>query len=328
MKRILSGIQPSGKIHLGNYFGAIKQQVEMQDSNYECFYFLANLHALTTVRDKDALKQNTLNLAMDYLAFGLDPEKITLFVQSEIPEHAELMWILSTICPPGLLDRAHAWKDAKAKKKKDPTIGLYTYPVLMSADILMYQPDLVPVGKDQKQHIEISRDLATKFNETFSADIFKLPEAMIKEDVATIPGIDGQKMSKSYGNTIEIFAEESQIKKTIMSIQTDSTPVEAPKDPKTCNIFKLYKLFATEIEKQNLYDKYTAGGMGYGEAKKILLEKYLAYFAEAREKRIALNSKMDYLMEVLNEGNKKASIQAKTVMDKVKSATGLKYYSK
>jgi tryptophanyl-tRNA synthetase len=322
--RVLSGIQPSGKIHLGNYFGAIKQQVEMQ-SKHECFYFLANLHALTTVRDKETLKQNILNLAMDYLAFGIDPSKTTLFVQSEIPEHSELAWILATICSPGLLDRAHAWKDAIAKKKKDPTIGLYTYPILMSADILLYEPDLVPVGQDQKQHIEIARDLAIKFNDTYNCQVFRLPEPLIIKEVATVPGTDGQKMSKSYGNTIEIFAEESKIKKSIMGIQTDSTPLEDPKDPTTCNVFALYKLLATETELENLKDKYLAGGMGYGEAKKILLAKFLDYFAEAREKRVALNSKMDYLIQVLKEGNQKASIQAKSVLEQVKIATGLRY---
>lgn len=326
MPRVLSGIQPSGKIHLGNYFGAIKQQIEMQDTN-ECFYFLANLHALTTVRDKKTLSQFTLNLAADYLALGLDPNKTTLFLQSEIPEHSELAWILATLCSPGLLDRAHAWKDAKAKKKKDPTVGLYTYPVLMSADILLYEPDLVPVGQDQKQHIEIARDLAHKFNETYGVDVFKLPEPLIKKEVATVPGTDGQKMSKSYGNTIEIFAEESVIKKSIMGIQTDSTPLEAPKDYKTCNVFNLYKLLATKSEIENLKDKYLAGNFGYGDAKKILLAKYLEYFAEARQKRVALESNMDYLIEVLKEGNRKASIQAKSVLDKVKSTTGLKFFN-
>jgi tryptophanyl-tRNA synthetase len=326
MKRVLSGIQPSGKIHLGNYFGAIKQHLEMQHT-HECFYFLANLHALTTVRDQEKLSSFTLNLALDYLALGLDPEKVTLFVQSDIPEHSELAWILSTICPPGLLDRAHAWKDAKAKKKKDPTIGLYTYPVLMAADILLYEPDLVPVGQDQKQHIEITRDLAHKFNETFQTDIFKLPEPLIKKETASVPGTDGQKMSKSYGNTIEIFAEESVLKKSIMAIQTDSTPLEESKDPDTCNVFNLYKLLASPTETENLKDKYLAGNFGYGDAKKLLLAKFTDYFGEAREKRVALEGKIDYLKEVLFEGNRKASNQAKSVLDKVKSTAGLKIFN-
>lgn len=326
MKRVLSGIQPSGKIHLGNYFGAIKQHLEMQDTN-ECFYFLANLHALTTVRDQRNLKEYTLNLTADYLALGLDPQKATLFIQSEVPEHSELAWILATLCSPGLLDRAHAWKDAKAKKKKNPTVGLYTYPILMAADILLYEPDLVPVGQDQKQHIEIARDLAHKFNETYSSEVFKLPEPLIKKEVATVPGTDGQKMSKSYANTIEIFADESIIKKSIMGIQTDSTSLEDPKDYKTCNIFKLYQLIATPTEIGNLKDKYLAGNFGYGDAKKILLAKYLEYFAEARQKRVALENNIDYLIEVLREGNRKASIQAKSVLDKVKSTTGLKLFN-
>jgi tryptophanyl-tRNA synthetase len=322
MKRILSGIQPSGKLHIGNYFGAVKPWLTYQDNN-ECFFFLANLHALTTVRDKEFLQKSTLDLVLDYISLGLDPEIVTLFLQSEIPEHTELAWILATICSPGLLDRAHAWKDAVAKKKKDPTVGLYTYPLLMASDILLYQPDFVPVGQDQKQHIEIARDLAQKFNDTFGQPVFKLPEPVIKEEVATVPGTDGQKMSKSYGNTIEIFAEEAQLKKTIMGIVTDSKAVEEKKDPETCNVFKLYKLLASEFEAADLADKYQAGGLGYGEAKKILLAKFLEYFGPAREKRVALSSKIDYLKEVIIAGNQKASKQAKSVMTEVKSAIGL-----
>lgn len=324
MTRILSGIQPSGNLHLGNYLAAVQEHISRQDTpGNDCFYFLANLHALTTVRDGATLRALTLNLAADYIALGLDPEKVTLFAQSEIPEHTELMWILSTVCSPGLLDRAHAWKDAKAKKKKDPTVGLYTYPILMSADILLYEPDLVPVGQDQKQHIEIARDIASKFNETYKSDVFKLPEAFIKKEVATVPGTDGQKMSKSYGNTIEIFAEEPVLKKSIMGIVTDSASVEDSKNPDQCNVFALYKLLASAAETENLRDKYLAGGFGYGDAKKLLLQKFLEYFGPAREKRVALNSQMDYLIQVLNEGNKKASVQAKSVMERVKSATGL-----
>jgi tryptophanyl-tRNA synthetase len=324
MTRILSGIQPSGNLHLGNYLAAVQEHISRQETpGNDCFYFLANLHALTTVRDGATLRALTLNLAADYIALGLDPEKVTLFAQSEIPEHTELMWILSTVCNPGLLDRAHAWKDAKAKKKKDPTVGLYTYPILMSADILLYEPDLVPVGQDQKQHIEIARDLASKFNETYKSDVFKLPEAFIKKEVATVPGTDGQKMSKSYGNTIEIFAEEPVLKKSIMGIVTDSKSVEESKNPDECNVFSIYKLLASAAETENLRDKYLAGGFGYGDAKKLLFQKFLEYFGPAREKRVALNSQMDYLIQVLNEGNKKASVQAKSVMERVKSATGL-----
>ncbi len=324
MSRILSGIQPSGKIHIGNYFGAIKQHIEMQQE-HECYYFLANLHALTTVRDKNQLQDYTLNLALDYLALGLNPEKTTLFVQSDIPEHTELAWIFATICNPGLLDRAHAWKDAVAKKKKDPTVGLYTYPLLMAADILLYKPDLVPVGQDQKQHIEIARDLAQKFNETYKCEVFKLPEPLIKKEVAVVPGTDGQKMSKSYNNTIEIFADDAVIKKSIMGIVTDSKGVEEKKNPATCNVFQLYQLFATESEIENLRDKYLAGGFGYGDAKKTLLEKFHQYFGPAREKRVALSNDLDYLKEVLRNGSARASKQAKTVMQEVKAATGLNF---
>lgn len=324
MSRILSGIQPSGKIHIGNYFGAIRQHIELQ-SKHECFYFLANLHALTTTRDKELLEQYSVDLTLDYLALGLDPNKATLFVQSEIPEHTELAWIFATICSPGLLDRAHAWKDAVTKKKKDPTVGLYTYPLLMAADILLYEPDLVPVGQDQKQHIEIARDLAQKFNDTYKSEVFKLPEPMIKEEVAIIPGTDGQKMSKSYNNTIEIFADEAKAKKSIMGIVTDSKGVEDKKDPKSCNVFQLYQLFATATETENLRDKYLAGGFGYGDAKKTLLEKFYQYFGESREKRVALKSDLDYVREVLKNGSVKAQEQAKLVMHKVKAATGLKF---
>lgn len=323
MKTVLSGIQPSGQIHLGNYFGAIKQHIEMQDQ-HECYYFLANLHALTTIRDGQKLHDYTLDVAMDYLSLGLDPKKATLFIQSQNPYHTELAWIFATLCQPGLLDRAHAWKDAKEKKKKDPTVGLYTYPLLMAADILLYEPDLVPVGQDQKQHIEIARDLATKFNQTFG-ETFKLPEPDIKDEVAIVPGTDGQKMSKSYGNTINIFASEAEVKKSIMGIVTDSKAVDEPKDPNTCHVFALYKLLATHDELENLRDKYLAGGFGYGEAKKLLLAKFLEYFGQARAKKLELSTKIDYLKEVLNDGNAKALARAEKVMAKVRNNTGTQF---
>lgn len=319
--QILSGIQPSGKLHIGNYFGAIKQHVEMQEGN-TCFYMIANLHALTTTRNKEELKKNTEDLILDYLALGINPETTTLFVQSEIPHHAELTWILATLTNMGLLERAHAWKDAKAKGLKEPSVGLFLYPLLQAADILLYEPDQVPVGKDQKQHIEITRDLAIKFNSTFG-ETFKIPESLIKEEVAVIPGTDGQKMSKSYGNTIDIFAEESKLKKQIMGIETDSTPVEDPKDPDKCNVFALYKLMATKDEQEDLRQKYEQGGFGYGDAKKLLLQTTLEYFKPAREKRIELEAKIDYVREVILDGNKKAKIQAESVMKRVKENTGL-----
>ena len=322
MARILSGVQPSGKIHIGNYFGAIRQHIAMQEDN-ECFYMIANLHSLTTVKDKEKLQQATLDLALDYLAFGLDPKKSTFFLQSEIPEHAECTWVLSTLCNMGLLERAHAWKDAQEKGKKETSVGLFTYPILMAADILLYEPDLVPVGKDQKQHVEIARDVAQKFNNTYG-ETFKLPEADIPEEVAVVPGTDGQKMSKSYGNTIDVFADEAAIKKAIMGIQTASTPLEDPMETENCNVLALYKLMATEEELEDIKKKYQAGGFGYGNAKKALLEKFYDYFGEFRQKRIELEQNMDYVYKVLEEGSERAWAQASSVMDKIKAQTGLK----
>lgn len=320
MKRVLSGVQPSGNPHLGNYFGAMKNHIEMQDK-YECFIFIADYHALTTVRDPEKMKKMTLHLVLDYLALGLDPKKTVFFKQSDVYEHAQLKWILDCVTPHGLLERAHAWKDALAKGKKEPTAGLLNYPVLMAADILLYQPDLVPVGKDQKQHVEIARDIATKFNNTFG-QVFKLPEPYIPKEVELIKGTDGQKMSKSYGNVIEIFADEATLKKQVMGIQTDSTPLEEPKNPETCNVFYLYSLFATEEEKTDLAAKYKAGGFGFGDAKKLLLSKILKYFAENCKKRIELSSNLDYINKVLEEGAKKATQEAEKTMDKVRSAIG------
>ena len=320
MKRVLSGVQPSGNPHLGNYFGAMKNHIEMQDK-YDCYIFIADYHALTTVRDPEKMKKMTLHLILDYLALGLDPEKTVFFKQSDVYEHAQLKWILDCVTPHGLLERAHAWKDALAKGKKEPTAGLFNYPVLMAADILLYQPDLVPVGKDQKQHVEIARDIAIKFNNIFG-EVFKLPEPYIPKEVELIKGTDGQKMSKSYGNVIEIFADEATLKKQVMGIQTDSTPLEEPKNPETCNVFYLYSLFATEEEKTDLAAKYKAGGFGFGDAKKLLLVKIMEYFAENRKKRIELSSNLDYINKVLEEGAKKATQEAENTMDKVRSAIG------
>jgi tryptophanyl-tRNA synthetase len=320
MKRVLSGVQPSGNPHLGNYFGAMKNHIEMQDK-YECFIFIADYHALTTVRDPEKMKKMTLHLVLDYLALGLDPEKTVFFKQSDVYEHAQLKWILDCVTPHGLLERAHAWKDALAKGKKEPTAGLFNYPVLMAADILLYQPDLVPVGKDQKQHVEIARDIAIKFNNIFG-EVFKLPDPYIPKEVELINGTDGQKMSKSYGNVIEIFADESTLKKQVMSIQTDSTPLEESKDPEKCNVFYLYSLFATDKEKTDLAAKYKAGGFGFGDAKKLLLAKIIDYFAKNRKKRIELSSNLDYINKVLEEGALKARQEAEKTMNKVKSAIG------
>jgi tryptophanyl-tRNA synthetase len=321
MKRILSGVQPSGQPHLGNYLGAMKRHVDRQDT-HEAFIFLANYHALTTIRDGEKLRELTRELAMDYLAIGLDPQKTTLFRQSDVPEHTELTWVFSAITPMGLLERCHAWKDAQAKGKKDGTAGLFTYPILMAADILIYKPALVPVGKDQKQHVEVARDIAERFNHLFG-ETFPLPEPDIEETVETVIGTDGEKMSKSYGNTIPLFGTDAELKKTVMGIVTDSTPVEAPKDPQKCNVFKLYSYLATPTEMETLKDKYLAGGFGYGEAKKILLAKLHEVLDPYRQKRVELEGRLDYVEEVLKEGARRARTIARTTLDEVRKKVGL-----
>ena len=310
MKRSLSGIQPSGVLHIGNYFGAIKQFVELQNE-YEGFYFLANYHALTSSPKGEDLKNNTINVILDYLALGLDPEKSTLFLQSDVPEHTELSWILSNVTPMGLLERAHSYKDKTAKGIK-PNVGLFTYPVLMASDILIYSPDIVPVGKDQKQHVEITRDIATKFNETYGKEVFKLPKEKIVENVATVPGIDGDKMSKSYGNVINMFGSKKQLKKQIMSIVTDSTPLEQPKNPDN-NITKLY----------SLKEKFLAGNFGYGHAKSELFDKFMDYFAPFQKKREELLQNMDYVNEILKKGALKAREIATKKVDEVRDVVGI-----
>lgn len=320
MKRILSGVQPSGRAHLGNYLGAIRQHIEMAEK-FEAYLFIADLHALTTVKDPKQMKEQTYDLAVSYLALGLDPKRTVFFKQSDLSEHAELCWIFDCIVKMPFLERAHAWKDAQAKGKKETSVGLFNYPVLQAADILLYQPDLVPVGQDQKQHIEMTRDIATTFNNTFG-ETFKIPEAHIKKEVAVVPGTDGQKMSKSYGNTIEIFADEKELKKQVMEIVTNSVPLEDPKDPKSCNVFQLYKLIATPKETRILEDKYLKGGFGYGDAKKTLLAKILDHFAQAREKYQELYPKKDYVYGVIEEGNKKAKQQASKTLDEAKKKIG------
>ena len=320
MKRSLSGIQPSGVLHIGNYFGAIKQFVELQDE-YEGFYFLANYHALTSSPKGEDLKNNTINVILDYLALGLDPEKSTLFLQSDVPEHTELSWILSNVTPMGLLERAHSYKDKTAKGIK-PNVGLFTYPVLMASDILIYSPDIVPVGKDQKQHVEITRDIAIKFNETYGKEVFKLPKEKIVENVATVPGTDGDKMSKSYGNVINMFGSKKQLKKQIKNIVTDSTPLEEPKNPDN-NITKLYSLFATEEEVNTLKEKFLAGNFGYGHAKTELFDKFMDYFAPFQKKREELLQNMDYVNEILKKGALKAREIATKKDDEVRDAVGI-----
>ena len=321
-KRALTGVKPSGTPHIGNYLGAMKPIIDLQ-KDHDTYIFIADLHSLTTVRNADELRQNTRNVALDFLALGLDPDQTTFYRQSDVHEHTELAWIFNCITPFGLMERAHAWKDAVATGKKDPTVGLFTYPVLMAADILLYQADLVPVGKDQKQHVEIARDIAEKFNGLFG-DTFKLPQELTPEEVATIIGTDGEhKMSKSYNNTIQIFAEEATLKKQIMGIKTDSTPVEAPKKPDTDAVFKLYSYLATPDEISDLRDKYLSGGFGYGDAKKLLFTKYLEYFGPAREKRFELSKKLGYVEDVLKSGGEKAKKIASHTMEQVRQRTGL-----
>ncbi len=318
--RILSGVQPSGKLHLGNYFGAVKQHIALQNEG-QCFYFIADYHALTTIQDPAALRENTHDVALDYLALGLDPDKAVFFRQSDIPEVTELTWILATVTNMGLLERAVSYKE-KVDKGIEASVGLFTYPVLMASDILIYRSNLVPVGKDQVQHIEMTQDMAGKFNRAYR-EIFPIPDYRLDKE-SKVPGIDGQKMSKSYGNTIEIFAEGKPLRKRVMSIVTDSTTVADPKDPEKCNVFALYSLFATEEEKAALAARYRAGGMGYGEAKQALLEKIDAYFGPARERRKQLAQDPGTVEDVLRRGAQKARAEAQQTMALVREAVGMK----
>ncbi len=320
-KTILSGIQPSGKLHLGNYFGAMHQHLSMQHEG-DAFYFMANYHTLTSLNDGEKLRENTLDVALDYLALGLNPEKCTFFVQSDVPQVTELSWILGTICPVSLMEKGVAYKD-KVANGLAPNIGLFTYPVLQAADILIYNSDLVPVGADQKQNVEITRDLAGKFNNIYGGEYLKIPEPYIVESVAVVPGLDGRKMSKSYDNTIRIFDEGKTLKKKVMAIVTDTIPLEAPKDPEKCNVFALIKLFATPEKQVEIAGKYRAGGYGFGHAKKELLVMIEDFFAEARERRKELEKNPDYVFDILAEGGKKARERAESVMEPIRNVTGL-----
>jgi tryptophanyl-tRNA synthetase len=322
--RILSGIQPSGEPHLGNYFGAMRQHVALQDRG-EAIYFIADYHSMTSIRDAEQRRRFTHELALDYLAIGLDPERAILYRQSDLPEVCELAWILTTVTPMGLLERAHSYKDKVARDQAARitiTHGLFAYPVLMAADILIYNADLVPVGQDQKQHLEMTRDIAGSFNHTYGREVFKLPEPHILEEVAVVPGIDGRKMSKSYGNTIRMFAPEKEVKKAVMSIVTDSTPVEAPKDTST-PLFQLWSLFATPEERVAMFARAKAGGLGYGEVKKDLLARILDHFAPYRERRAAWAAKPGAVEEVLAEGARRARALARPVLEAARDAAGL-----
>ena len=338
-KRVLSGVQPSGKLHLGNYFGAIKQHIELQN-DFECFYFIADYHALTTLKDaeeresddakkggrkarkaRELLADHVRDVALDYLALGLDPSKSCFYRQSDVPDFAELAWILATVTGTGLLERATSYKD-KIARGFAASVGLFTYPILMAADILIVRSHIVPVGKDQVQHLEMTRDMAGYFHQAYGVEVFPLPQERL-DAVPVVPGVDGQKMSKSYGNTIELFAEGKTLQKAVMGIVTDSTPVEAPKNPDTCNVFALFKLFATNEEQEQLAKKYRDGGMGYGEAKKELLAKIDTYFAPARERRKQLAADPAAVESVLTAGAKRARIEAQKTMEKVRTAVGM-----
>ncbi len=318
--RILSGIQPSGVLHIGNYFGMMQPAIALQAEG-EAFYFIADYHALTSLHNPEALRENSRRVAVDFLACGLDPERAALFRQSDVPQVTELTWILSTVAPMGLLERAHSYKD-KIARGMTASAGLFNYPVLMAADILIYDSDTVPVGKDQKQHIEITRDLAVKMNETFGA-IFKLPEPRINAATEVVPGIDGQKMSKSYHNNIDIFGDEKETRRRVMSIVTDSAPVEVPKDPARSTVFQLYSLFATNREIAEMRERFQKGGTGYGDFKKQLFEKLWDYFAPMRKRREEILADKSYIDSVLSRGARRANEIADRVMKRVRAAVGL-----
>lgn len=320
-KTILSGIQPSGRLHLGNYFGAIKQHLELQEKG-DAFYFIANYHSLTSLQNGGELRRNTFDIALDYLALGMNPEKCTFFAQSDVPQVLELAWILGTLTPVSLMEKGVSYKD-KVAQGLQPNIGLFTYPVLQAADILIYHSDLVPVGADQKQNIEISRDLAARFNHVYGGDYLRIPEPHIVEDVATVPGVDGRKMSKSYDNTIDIFDSGKPLKKKVMSITTNSTLLEEPKDPDVCNVYALIKLFASNDKQKEVRERYEAGGFGYGDAKKELLALIKEYFAEAHERRQELVKDPDTIWDMLRDGGVKARQRAEVIMKDVREVTGM-----
>jgi len=320
--KILSGIQPSGQLHIGNYFGMMLPMIRNMERG-ELYAFIVNLHAMTTVHDREKLSVGTLEAAADFMALGLDPDRCIFWVQGDVPEVTELTWILSTLTSMGLLERCHSYKD-KIAKGIAPTHGLFSYPVLMAADILLYQAEIVPVGKDQKQHLEVARDIGMRFNHAFG-ETFVIPEPAIEESVATVPGIDGQKMSKSYNNTIPIFLEGKQLKKQVMAIQTDSTPVEEPKDPDGCNLYNIFKLFAPADRLAEVRKLYTEGGAAYGYIKLELVDLIEVYFRKARERRKQLLQDKGHLKEILARGALKAREKAAPTLDLVRQKVGLKY---
>ena len=321
MKRVLSGIQPSGSLHLGNYFGMMSRMIRYQ-KEYDLFSFIVNYHAMTTIQDPNILENNTINAALDYIALGLDPEKSTFWIQGDVSQVTEFTWIISNITNVGLIERSTSYKD-KISKGITPNMGLFSYPILMASDILCFGGDIVPVGKDQKQHLEMTRDIAIKFNNTYGETLV-VPEPDIEQETQLVPGIDGQKMSKSYNNTIPIFGDEKFIRKQIMSIVTDSTPVAEPKDIKS-PLFNLFVLFLDEKGKKDLKRRFLSPGLQYGDVKKELFETIIEYFRPFREKREYLSSHMDYIYEQLLNGSNKASAVADQILNKVRKVTGLNY---
>lgn len=319
--RVLSGIQPTGRFHWGNYFGAIQQYIQLQQDPDKAFYFIANLHALTTVHDRDQMRQNILDAAMDLLGLGLDPDKATLFIQSDVPEICQLTWLLMAVTPMGLLERCHAYKEKKARGLTADA-GLFTYPVLMAADILAYDSDIVPVGEDQLQHIEVARDLAGSFNHQFG-EVFVMPKGKVMDSSAKVPGLDGGKMSKSYGNTIECFEDLKAQRKKIMRIATDSRPMEDPKDPDTDSLYQLYANFASDEAREEMAALYRKGGFGYGLVKKSLADAAEAYFGPARERRHYFEQHSDEVRDVLKEGAARARVKAIEVLGRAEEACGI-----
>ena len=321
--RILSGIQPSGALHLGNYFAMMKRMIEYQE-NHTLFCFIVNFHALTSVFDASMLRKQTFDAACDFLALGIDPQKSIFWVQSDVPEVTELTWLLSNVTPMGLLQRAHSFKDKMAKGIA-ANHGLFAYPVLMAADILLYGAERIPVGKDQKQHVEISRDIAIAFNQIYG-ETFVIPEPEIPKELAVIPGLDGQKMSKSYGNTIDIFSPLEELRKRVMSIVTDATPVSEPKNPDKCNLFAIYSLFLDKAGKKALRDRYLTPGLKYSEVKKELVEVIWNYFEPYRAKREQLGKDREFVLNIMKDGAEKARAIAMTFLDKARRNVGLNYY--
>jgi len=321
LKRVLSGIQPSGSLHLGNYFGMMNRMIRYQKEN-DLFSFIVNYHAMTTIQDPSILEKNTIDAAIDFIALGLDPEKSTFWIQADVPQVTEFTWIISNVTNIGLIDRSTSYKD-KISKGIMPNMGLFSYPILMASDILCFGGDIVPIGKDQKQHLEMTRDIAIKFNNTYG-ETLAVPEPNIERETQLVPGIDGQKMSKSYNNTIPIFGDEKFIRKQIMSIITDSTPVDEPKDIKS-PLFKLFVLFLDEKGKKDLKGRFLSPGLQYGDVKKELFERIIEYFRPFREKREYLLGHMDYVYKQLLNGSNKASAVADKILSKVRKVTGLNY---